>query len=207
MGATYGVVPFVNRRALGTVAGIVGAGGNAGAVAAGFLFRSEGLAVQQGFLYLGLAGTGISVAALAVRLAPEGAEGREPASSARHRVRLAGTALVVEDNLIIAMNAADALRGLGADNVLIAGTTQEALRLLDERMNGYQTAIHGYLARLMEQELDPAASRRAALAPRPALSTSGTPPPWSPPEPRVSLPVHRTLTPVLGETPAGALAE
>ena len=79
-GATYGVVPFVNKRALGTVAGIVGAGGNAGAVAAGFLFRSEGLAVQQGFLYLGIAVTGVSVAALAVRLSPESAEApaREP---------------------------------------------------------------------------------------------------------------------------------
>lgn len=38
-GATYSVVPFVNRDALGSVAGIVGAGGNLGAVAAGFLFR------------------------------------------------------------------------------------------------------------------------------------------------------------------------
>src|SRR6476661_140943 len=37
-GATYAVVPFVNRRALGTVAGIVGAGGNVGAVLAGLLF-------------------------------------------------------------------------------------------------------------------------------------------------------------------------
>ena len=52
-GATYGVVPFVNRRALGSVTGIVGAGGNAGAVAAGFLFRSEGLAMQDAFLWLG----------------------------------------------------------------------------------------------------------------------------------------------------------
>jgi MFS transporter, NNP family, nitrate/nitrite transporter len=78
-GATYGVVPFVNRRALGTVAGIVGAGGNAGAVAAGFLFRSEGMAVQQGFLYLGLAVTGVSIAALAVRLVPESEEAPEPA--------------------------------------------------------------------------------------------------------------------------------
>jgi len=52
-GATYGVVPFVNRRALGSVTGIVGAGGNAGAVAAGFLFRSEGLAMQDAFLVLG----------------------------------------------------------------------------------------------------------------------------------------------------------
>ncbi|RKR06605.1 NNP family nitrate/nitrite transporter-like MFS transporter [Kushneria sinocarnis] len=40
-GATFGVVPFINRKALGAVAGIVGAGGNAGAVAAGFLFRAE----------------------------------------------------------------------------------------------------------------------------------------------------------------------
>lgn len=38
-GATYSVVPFINPRALGSVAGIVGAGGNAGAVAAGFLFQ------------------------------------------------------------------------------------------------------------------------------------------------------------------------
>ncbi len=38
-GATYSVVPFVNKKALGAVAGIVGAGGNAGAVAAGFLFK------------------------------------------------------------------------------------------------------------------------------------------------------------------------
>ena len=52
-GATYGVVPFLNRRALGSVTGIVGAGGNAGAVAAGFLFRSEGIAMQDAFLALG----------------------------------------------------------------------------------------------------------------------------------------------------------
>jgi MFS transporter, NNP family, nitrate/nitrite transporter len=31
-GATYVVVPFVNRKALGAVAGIVGAGGNVGCV-------------------------------------------------------------------------------------------------------------------------------------------------------------------------------
>lgn len=39
-GATYAVVPFVHRGNLGAVAGIVGAGGNVGAVLAGILFRA-----------------------------------------------------------------------------------------------------------------------------------------------------------------------
>ncbi len=34
-GATYALVPFIDRKALGGVAGIIGAGGNVGAVAAG----------------------------------------------------------------------------------------------------------------------------------------------------------------------------
>jgi len=38
-GATYSVVPFIDKKALGAVSGVVGAGGNAGAVAAGFLFK------------------------------------------------------------------------------------------------------------------------------------------------------------------------
>jgi len=53
-GATYSVVPFLNRRAVGSVAGIVGAGGNIGAVLAGFLFRG-GMATERGFLWLGVA--------------------------------------------------------------------------------------------------------------------------------------------------------
>ena len=53
-GATYSVVPFINRKALGSVAGIVGAGGNAGAVAAGFLFRIEGMNTEQALTYLGI---------------------------------------------------------------------------------------------------------------------------------------------------------
>ena len=53
-GATFSVVPFINRKALGSVAGIVGAGGNAGAVAAGFLFRAESLSTEQALLILGV---------------------------------------------------------------------------------------------------------------------------------------------------------
>jgi len=69
-GATYALVPFIDRKALGGVAGIVGAGGNVGAVAAGFLQKSLG-SVQLTFMYLGgfvLAG---SVCALAVRFSRE----------------------------------------------------------------------------------------------------------------------------------------
>lgn len=67
-GATYGVVPFVNRRALGAVTGIVGAGGNVGAVAAGFLFRAEGIAPEQAFLILGVVVALVSGAASIVSL-------------------------------------------------------------------------------------------------------------------------------------------
>jgi len=70
-GATFGVVPFVNKKALGSVAGIVGAGGNAGAVAAGFLFRSEGLATQEALMYLGIFVLIASSFAFLVKFSPE----------------------------------------------------------------------------------------------------------------------------------------
>lgn len=70
-GATFGVVPFINRKAMGTVSGIVGAGGNVGAVAAGFLFRSESIGYQQAFAYLGVAVALLSFSALLVRFSPE----------------------------------------------------------------------------------------------------------------------------------------
>ncbi len=53
-GATYSVVPFINPRALGAVAGIVGAGGNVGAVLAAFLFKTAGLTWPQALLILGV---------------------------------------------------------------------------------------------------------------------------------------------------------
>ena len=70
-GATFSVVPFVNRRALGPVAGIVGAGGNAGAVAAGFLFRAESITTQDAFMFLGGFVVLVSSLVLVVRFAPE----------------------------------------------------------------------------------------------------------------------------------------
>ncbi len=70
-GATYSVVPFINKRALGAVAGIVGAGGNTGAVLAGFLFKIESLPWPQALLILGMVVSLVSMAALLVRFSSE----------------------------------------------------------------------------------------------------------------------------------------
>jgi MFS transporter, NNP family, nitrate/nitrite transporter len=66
-GATYAVVPFVNKKAVGAISGIVGAGGNAGAVAAGFLFRYETLSYSDALFILGCIVIVCSFAALLVR--------------------------------------------------------------------------------------------------------------------------------------------
>ena len=69
-GATYAVVPFINRKALGSVAGIVGAGGNAGAVAAGFLFKGA-MPWPTALFILGAIVTVCSFLTLTVRFSPE----------------------------------------------------------------------------------------------------------------------------------------
>ncbi|RQS64340.1 MFS transporter [Burkholderia sp. Bp8963] len=69
-GATYALVPFIDRKALGGVAGIVGAGGNAGAVAAGFLLKGIG-DVQHTLSVLGLIVTVSALCAMAVRFSEE----------------------------------------------------------------------------------------------------------------------------------------
>ena len=69
-GATYAVIPFINRRAVGSVAGIAGAGGNLGAVLCGFLFRGS-VPWPTALLLLGVVVTAVSMLALVVRFAPE----------------------------------------------------------------------------------------------------------------------------------------
>jgi NNP family nitrate/nitrite transporter-like MFS transporter len=53
-GATYAIVPFIDSKNVGSVSGIVGAGGNLGGVLAGFLFKSENITYNQAFFYIGL---------------------------------------------------------------------------------------------------------------------------------------------------------
>ncbi|MCA1326024.1 MFS transporter [Herbaspirillum sp. alder98] len=65
-GATYALVPFIDRRALGGVAGIIGAGGNVGAVLAGFLMKGIGN-TQQTLSALGVLVTVSALCAVAVR--------------------------------------------------------------------------------------------------------------------------------------------
>jgi MFS transporter, NNP family, nitrate/nitrite transporter len=69
-GATYALVPLIDRKALGGVAGIIGAGGNVGAVAAGFLMKGVGDA-QQTLLILGSFVMVSAACAIAVRFSAE----------------------------------------------------------------------------------------------------------------------------------------
>ncbi|WP_426110125.1 MFS transporter [Massilia sp. PWRC2] len=65
-GATYALVPFIDSRALGGVAGIIGAGGNVGAVLAGFLMKGTG-SIQQTLSILSVLVVISALCALAAR--------------------------------------------------------------------------------------------------------------------------------------------
>lgn len=97
-GATYSVVPFINKKALGAVAGVVGAGGNAGAVAAGFLFKGT-MEWPDVFFVIGVTVACASVLAFFVRFS-EAQEEEEKANlehasldALRVRAQRANTAL------------------------------------------------------------------------------------------------------------------
>ncbi|HMF71671.1 MAG TPA: MFS transporter [Flavitalea sp.] len=74
-GATYSIVPFINQKAVGSVAGIVGAGGNVGAMLIGFLLKS--MPYSEAFLYLGGSVFATGVAVMAVRLMSKKTESGE----------------------------------------------------------------------------------------------------------------------------------
>jgi NNP family nitrate/nitrite transporter-like MFS transporter len=84
-GATYSIVPFINKRVLGGVAGIVGAGGNVGAVLAGFLFKTS-IPWPQAILILGSLVATCSLLTFVVRFS----EADERSSREEMNARLAG---------------------------------------------------------------------------------------------------------------------
>lgn len=113
-GATYSVVPFINKKALGAVSGIVGAGGNMGAVCAGFLFRSEHISYPQALMILGFMVTGFAFFTFLVRFSPadeaEAAADFEAAMARRrqeHKLRPARPGMIPG---LAALRPMDALR-------------------------------------------------------------------------------------------------
>lgn len=83
-GATFAVVPFVNRKALGSVAGIVGAGGNAGAVLSGLLFKGDSFAWPAAFFLIGIVVTLGSFCSLLITVRTEEASVEPHAALGRH---------------------------------------------------------------------------------------------------------------------------
>ncbi|ALJ03799.1 MFS transporter [Pseudalgibacter alginicilyticus] len=101
-GATFSVVPFINKKAIGSVSGIVGAGGNVGAFLAAFLLKSKSalaeetaivanqglgegvikaaqsaaasMAVSNGYFAIGLVVVFVGVIALAIKFSTEDEE-------------------------------------------------------------------------------------------------------------------------------------
>ena len=67
-GGTYSIVPFINKNAMGSVAGIVGAGGNLGAMLVAFLFKSPDITYSQAFYYIGIGVLLIGIAVIAVNM-------------------------------------------------------------------------------------------------------------------------------------------
>ena len=54
-GATYSLVPFISPMAVGSVAGIVGAGGNIGAMLIAFMFKAKAVNVTKEVIVNGVA--------------------------------------------------------------------------------------------------------------------------------------------------------
>ena len=86
-GATYSIVPFVNKRALGAVAGIVGAGGNVGAVLAAFLFKTASITWPQALFLLGVVVVLVSSLSLVVRFSESDERGAREEMEARLSAR------------------------------------------------------------------------------------------------------------------------
>jgi NNP family nitrate/nitrite transporter-like MFS transporter len=90
-GATFSVVPFINRKALGSVAGIVGSGGNVGAIFAGFLLREEAVSWPDALFILGIIVCGLAFVAGCIRFSSQ-AEAEVAAEIGKRNTKLEGAA-------------------------------------------------------------------------------------------------------------------
>jgi len=69
-GATFGLVPFVNKKYTGIVSGFVGAGGNLGAMCWGFIHKAFGENNNEptAYLIVGFIGIGSALSCLLIRM-------------------------------------------------------------------------------------------------------------------------------------------
>ena len=70
-GATFSLVPFVSKKAQGSAAGVVGAGGSFGAILVGVIFQFERINWQQGLFICGLGVIGVSLLGTALRFSQQ----------------------------------------------------------------------------------------------------------------------------------------
>lgn len=95
-GATFAIVPYINKRAMGAIAGIVGAGGNFGAMLAGFLFRREAELFGQSYMILGILVAACAFMALMVRFSEK--EEKDAAEETAARLAAAGESVLTGAN-------------------------------------------------------------------------------------------------------------
>lgn len=70
-GVTYSIVPFVNKKSIGLVSGIVGAGGNLGGMLFGFLFKSTTITYANVFQYISFIVMAVALIVLLTRFERE----------------------------------------------------------------------------------------------------------------------------------------
>ncbi len=77
-GATYSIVPFINKKGVGMISGVVGAGGNIGGMLMGFLFKSQNISYSQAFMIIGVVAVLIGIVVALVRFEKEEVKISEP---------------------------------------------------------------------------------------------------------------------------------
>ena len=93
-GSLYALVPFIDRKVLGGVCGIIGAGGNIGGVAAGLLLRFTGKPAMC-FMVLGIAAIICACGAAAIRFSVKHKQDEQALYDAAVAQRMASSSMAV----------------------------------------------------------------------------------------------------------------